>query len=240
LLTSGRRRGFKKSGGKHLRRQHEQPIGDVVATVSTVSTVATRIATRRFFICFKMIAMTKEIAMKRITIIAMTSIACLCAGAAIAQQGPAGSSSQPQTSNQAMPETPSGSSGASGAAQSSGSSGAASPPVAGRSTLGVTVVEMEAIILGWSAKKDLLGKNVYNDQKEKIGTIDDLIISPAKDAKLPAASFAIVGVGGFLGLGKNDVAVPMEQFKLVNNQLTLPGATKDALKALPKFEYARK
>jgi hypothetical protein len=182
--------------------------------------------------------MTKEIAMKRLTIIAMTCAAYLCANAATAQQGQPGSGSQPQTSNQ--PASPSGSSGASGTAPSSGASGTASPPVAGRSMLGVTVVEMEAIIVGWSAKKDLLGKNVVNDQKEKIGSIDDIIVSPGKDTKLPYASFAIIGVGGFLGLGKNDVAIPMEQLRIVNNQVTLPGATKDALKALPKFEYARK
>ncbi|MEN3362863.1 MAG: hypothetical protein V7606_137, partial [Burkholderiales bacterium] len=51
----------------------------------------------------------------------------------------------------------------------------------------MTVVEMEAIILGWSAKKDLLGKNVQNDAKDKIGEIEDIIITPDK-----AASFAII------------------------------------------------
>jgi hypothetical protein len=99
---------------------------------------------------------------------------------------------------------------------------------------------MEALIHGWSAKKVFLGKTVTNDQKEKIGTIEDLIITPSTDKKLPFASFAIIGVGGFLGVGRNDVAIPMEQFKLEGNQLLLAGATKAALKALPKFEYARK
>lgn len=120
------------------------------------------------------------------------------------------------------------------------SSGTASPPVAGKAPLGIAVVEMEAVIHGWSAKKDLLGKAVTNDQKEKIGKIDDLIISHSTDAKLPVASSAIIGVGGFLGIGKNDVAIPMEQLKLEGKQLVLPGATKAALKALPRFEYAGK
>jgi sporulation protein YlmC with PRC-barrel domain len=113
-------------------------------------------------------------------------------------------------------------------------------PVAGRAPLGVTVVEMEAVVVGWSAKHDLMGKTVVNDKNEKIGKIDDLIISPSKDGSTPAASFAIVGVGGFLGLGKRDVAIPSEQFKVQNKQLVLPGATKDALKALPPFEYQKK
>jgi sporulation protein YlmC with PRC-barrel domain len=111
-------------------------------------------------------------------------------------------------------------------------------PVAGRAPLGV--VEMEAVVLGWSAKRDLSGKTVVNDKNEKIGKVDDLIISPSKDGSTPAASFAIIGVGGFLGIGKRDVAIPMEQLKVQNKQLTLPGATKDALKAMPPFVYQGK
>ena len=75
-------------------------------------------------------------------------------------------------------------------------------PVAGRAPLGVTVIEMETVVLGWSAKRDLIGKTVVNDKDDKIGKIDDLIISPGK-GDAPAASFAIVGVGGFLGMGKH-------------------------------------
>jgi sporulation protein YlmC with PRC-barrel domain len=113
-------------------------------------------------------------------------------------------------------------------------------PVAGRAPLGVTVVEMEAVVLGWSAKKDLMGKTVVNDRNEKIGKIDDIIISPNPDAKQPAASFAIIGVGGFLGIGKKDVVIPMGQLKIQNKQLMLAGATKDALKTLPEFQYQKR
>ena len=41
----------------------------------------------------------------------------------------------------------------------------------------------------------MLGKDVYNDSGEKIGDINDLIVSPNK-----AVSYAIVGVGGFPGM----------------------------------------
>jgi hypothetical protein len=95
---------------------------------------------------------------------------------------------------------------------------------------------MEALIVGWSAKRDLLDKTVQNDKKEKIGKIEDIIITP--DAKIPFASFAIIGVGGFLGIDRNDVAIRMEQLKLQDGNLVLAGATKDTLKKLPKFEYA--
>jgi sporulation protein YlmC with PRC-barrel domain len=117
---------------------------------------------------------------------------------------------------------------------------APSPPVAGRAPLGVAVIELEAVVVGWSAKHDLFGKTVVNDKNEKVGKIDDLILSPSKDGKVPSATFAIIGVGGFLGIGKRDVAIPTEQLKLQNKQLTLPGATKDALKAMPPFEYQKK
>jgi hypothetical protein len=52
-------------------------------------------------------------------------------------------------------------------------------------------------------------------------------------------SYAIVGVGGFLGVGTHDVAVTVGKFKQQAGRLVLPGATKEALKAIPKFEYAK-
>jgi sporulation protein YlmC with PRC-barrel domain len=113
-------------------------------------------------------------------------------------------------------------------------------PIAGQSTLGVAVVEMETIIAGWSVAKDILKKNVYNEQKQKIGSITDIVITPNPDAKMPSASYAIIGVGGFAGIGKHDVAIPMQQIKLQDGNLVLAGASKDALKALPKFEYRKR
>ena len=54
-------------------------------------------------------------------------------------------------------------------------------------------------------------------------------------------SYAIIGAGGFLGMGKHDVAIPVGQFKEDKDKgrIVLAGATKDALKAMPKFEYAK-
>jgi len=106
--------------------------------------------------------------------------------------------------------------------------------VAGSSTIGVTKEEIKEVMQGWSAKKAILGKAVYNDKNEKIGTIDDLIITPDR-----SVSYAIIGAGGFLGIGKHDVAIPMSQLKEEKDRFILPGATKEALKALPKFEYAK-
>jgi len=100
--------------------------------------------------------------------------------------------------------------------------------VAGSTPLGVTVTELQAVVKGWSVKRTVLGQAVYNDKDEKVGSVDDIIISPDK-----AVSYAIINAGGFLALAKHDVAIPVSQFKLVDNKLVLPGATKEALKAIP-------
>ena len=112
--------------------------------------------------------------------------------------------------------------------------GTALGQVAGSTTIGVTVEEQKSLVVGWSAKKHILGEAVYNSSDEKIGAVEDLIITPEK-----AVSYAIVGTGGFLGIDRHDVAIPVGQLKLQGDKLMLPGATKEGLKALPQFEYAK-
>ncbi|HWW06964.1 PRC-barrel domain-containing protein [Collimonas sp.] len=107
--------------------------------------------------------------------------------------------------------------------------------VAGSAVLGVSVSEMDVVIKGWSAKKQLIGQTVYNAKKEKIGKIDDLIVSPEK-----AVSFVIIGAGGFVGIDRHDVAIPVNQIKEDAGKITLPDATKDTIKALPAFTYPAK
>jgi len=106
--------------------------------------------------------------------------------------------------------------------------------VAGSTLLGVSVAELQEVVNGWSVKRTILGQPVYNDNNERVGSVDDIIITPDK-----AVSYAIVGTGGFLGLAKHDVAIPVSQLKLVDKKLVLPGATKEALKAIPEFQYAQ-
>jgi sporulation protein YlmC with PRC-barrel domain len=113
-------------------------------------------------------------------------------------------------------------------------SGNAVAQVAGSTTVGVAAAELKEIVLGWSAKKKILGKNVYNEKNEKIGKVDDIIITPDK-----SVSYLIIGAGGFVGLGKHDVAIPVAQIQMQDGKLLLPGATKEAVKALPPFEYAK-
>ena len=112
--------------------------------------------------------------------------------------------------------------------------GYASAQVAGTATVGVTVEEEKLVALGWSAKQRMLGKPVYNERNEKVGVIDDIIVTPDQ-----AVSYVIVGAGGFVGLGRHDVAIPASHLQAQDGKFVLPGATKDVIKALPKFQYAK-
>jgi hypothetical protein len=115
------------------------------------------------------------------------------------------------------------------------SGGSVAAQVAGSSRIGVAVEEMRAVAVGWSAKKQILRQSVYNEKQQKVGIIDDLIIAPDI-----AVSFVIIGAGGFVGVGRHDVAIPVSQLKQQDGKFVLAGATKEAIKALPKFEYAKK
>lgn len=105
--------------------------------------------------------------------------------------------------------------------------------VVGGVVVGVTVDEAIALANGWSAKKSILGKPVFNENGDKIGIVDDLIIAPNK-----SLSYAIIGAGGFLGMGKYDVAIPVTKINEVNGKMELKGATKASIKQMPEFVYA--
>jgi sporulation protein YlmC with PRC-barrel domain len=105
--------------------------------------------------------------------------------------------------------------------------------VAGSTLLGANYAEVRDIALGWSAKRQIFGSPVFNDLNERIGSVDDIIVTFDK-----SVSYVIVNAGGFLAVAKHDVAVPVSKLKLVDGKLVLPGATRDALKDVPPFEYA--
>jgi hypothetical protein len=96
----------------------------------------------------------------------------------------------------------------------------------------IAKVDVETLAAGYRASK-VTGSTVVNDANESIGKIDDILLSP--DGKAP---FAVVSVGGFLGMGSHLVVVPYDNLKLADNKVMLPGGTKDALRTLPEFKYA--
>lgn len=110
--------------------------------------------------------------------------------------------------------------------------GSAAAPTAGEVILGTTVEITKAIAVGRRASQ-LIGAPVQNEHGERIGKIDDFIVAPDN-----SLSYAIVSVGGFLGIGDRLVSIPVEQLQDQEGKLILPGATKAALEKLPEFVYA--
>ncbi|SRR6266404_4454812 len=95
-------------------------------------------------------------------------------------------------------------------------------------------VDVIKVSSGYRASK-VIGSSVVNEANDTVGKVDDIIIT--SDGKAP---FAVLSVGGFLGVGSKYVALPYEQLTTNGEKIILPGATKDALKQLPEFKYASK
>jgi PRC-barrel domain len=109
---------------------------------------------------------------------------------------------------------------------------AALVPVASAAPVELVVVDVVQVADGYRASK-LRGVTVSNPQNQKIGDLDDLIVG--KDRVL----FAIVQVGGFLGIGSHLIAVPYSSLQINEDgsRIVLPGATREQVKGLPEFKY---
>jgi sporulation protein YlmC with PRC-barrel domain len=110
-----------------------------------------------------------------------------------------------------------------------------SPNPSGSPTNPDLIVAAVKLQSGYRISK-LIGSAVYNDQNEKIGSVDDLITKDGSQIII-----AVVSVGGFLGMGNKLVAIPYDQLHLELNKdqtkVTIPNASKDALNAMPSFTY---
>ncbi len=82
---------------------------------------------------------------------------------------------------------------------------------------------------------DWYKQDVYDPNNNKIGQISDVLVD--KSGKI---STLIIGVGGFLGAGEKDVAVPFDEVQATtkdNKVHLVMNTTKDALKNAPGFKY---
>lgn len=85
---------------------------------------------------------------------------------------------------------------------------------------------------------DWYKQSVYDPQNNKIGEVMDVLLD--KSGKV---SSLIVGVGGFLGAGEKDVAVPFDAIHVTNKSnnkwYLVMNTTKNDLKSAPGFKYDR-
>ena len=102
-----------------------------------------------------------------------------------------------------------------------------------KQTVQLPKVDITQVSAGYRASK-VIGSTVVNDVNESIGAVDDLLVSPDG-----TAAYAVLSVGGFLGMGSKLVVVPYGSLKL-GDKLVLPGGSKDGLSNLPEFKYATK
>jgi hypothetical protein len=93
-------------------------------------------------------------------------------------------------------------------------------------------VDVSVVAQGYRLSK-LVGTDVTNEKNEKIGSIDDIIVARSRSL------FAVLQVGGFLGLGGRLVAIPYESLVIDDSgkKIQLPGASKEELQKLGEFKY---
>lgn len=97
----------------------------------------------------------------------------------------------------------------------------------------LVIVDVHAVAEGYRASR-LRGTTVLGPSNQKIGHLDDLVVSKNGDVL-----FAIIQVGGFLGVGSRFVAVPYSSLQISDDgsRIVLPGATKQQLESLQEFKY---
>lgn len=105
-------------------------------------------------------------------------------------------------------------------------------PVYSQQPVEIVAVNVRTVDEGFRASK-LIGDSVVNDKGEKIGDIDDIVVG--RGGQL----FAVLQVGGFLGIGGHRIAVPFNSlvFNQEKHEIELPGATKEALRRLPEIKF---
>jgi sporulation protein YlmC with PRC-barrel domain len=92
-----------------------------------------------------------------------------------------------------------------------------------------------AVLSGQWQASDLMGISITNSGGETIGNVNDLIVD--SDGRITSV---VVGVGGFLGIGEKNVALPFTELNLARNSndtvVARANATKESLKSAPEWK----
>ncbi|WP_188261339.1 PRC-barrel domain-containing protein [Azospirillum tabaci] len=146
-------------------------------------------------------------------IIAAASVLALMTGTAMAQ------SSSPNTGSTATGAPTATEMNKSGSASGSAASGSAS---------GLTGGQM-------ASAENMMGKNVYGSDNEKVGEVEDVILDSNGQARQ-----LVISSGGFLGIGEKQIAVDINNatWDAQQERVQLSGMTRDQVKEMAEFEYS--
>ena len=80
----------------------------------------------------------------------------------------------------------------------------------------------------------LIGRDIKNGSNDTVGEINSVLIDKDRNVR-----YVVVGVGGFLGMGEKQVALPWDVLTITENgEKVTADVTKEQLKALPEYQYA--
>ncbi|MGD9615174.1 MAG: PRC-barrel domain-containing protein [Alphaproteobacteria bacterium] len=98
----------------------------------------------------------------------------------------------------------------------------------------VAVVNQAQVPTRPVAVSELDDMDVYNGRGERLGEIGEVVLDPRTNR-----SYVVVERGGFLGIGEDRVAFPLERFWMRGNQLVLRGVTPADIEAMDDYREQR-
>lgn len=86
-----------------------------------------------------------------------------------------------------------------------------------------------------ASAENMMGKNVYGSDNEKVGEVEDVILDSNGQARQ-----LVISSGGFLGIGEKQIAVDFNQanWDAQQERVQLSGMTRDQVKDMAEFEYS--
>lgn len=79
--------------------------------------------------------------------------------------------------------------------------------------------------------EEIIGQEVINQNGEEVGDVEDLVVRRG-DGEI----YAVIGVGGFLGLGEKSIAVPFSELDVQKDQVVfMSQQSEDQLEEMPEY-----
>jgi sporulation protein YlmC with PRC-barrel domain len=77
----------------------------------------------------------------------------------------------------------------------------------------------------------IVGKSVYNGAGDRVGEIDEVVVN-----RNNRATAAVIGVGGFLGVGEKKVVVPFDNMRMQGDRIVAPNLTRDGVSSMQAYQ----